>query len=202
MSKKNKEDKNKCHYEDKKCNCHEKINDSEVNTSQEENITCDCNNCNDKNQDMETNDLLSTRIKNLEDALLRSQAEMQNYRKRKDEETNRILKYAEEDILKGFLPILDNFERAISMDDNNFGDETSKFLEGFRMVYNQTRALLERFEVKEIDCLNKEFDPSVAQAIATEKKEDVESGIVLKIYQKGYMYKDKVLRTAMVIVNE
>ena len=88
------------------------------------------------------------------------------------------------------------------MDDNNFGDETSKFLEGFRMVYNQTRALLEKFEVKEIDCLNKEFDPSVAQAIATEKKEDVESGIVLKIYQKGYMYKDKVLRTAMVIVNE
>ena len=190
MSKKNKEDK--------KCNCHEKINDPEVNTSHEENITCDCNNCHNENQDMETNDLLSTRIKNLEDALLRSQAEMQNYRKRKDEETNRILKYAEEDILKGFLPILDNFERAISMDDNNFGDETSKFLEGFRMVYNQTRALL----VKEIDCLNKEFDPSVAQAIATEKKEDVESGIVLKIYQKGYMYKDKVLRTAMVIVNE
>ena len=202
MSKKNKEDKNKCHCEDKKCNCHEKINDPEVNTSHEENITCDCNNCHNENQDMETNDLLSTRIKNLEDALLRSQAEMQNYRKRKDEETNRILKYAEEDILKGFLPILDNFERAISMDNNNFGDETSKFLEGFRMVYNQTRDLLEKFEVKEIDCLNKEFDPSVAQAIATEKKEDVESGIVLKIYQKGYMYKDKVLRTAMVIVNE
>ncbi|MBQ2016383.1 MAG: nucleotide exchange factor GrpE, partial [Clostridia bacterium] len=54
--------------------------------------------------------------------------------------------YAEKDILEGFLPILDNFERAISMDDNNFGDETSKFLEGFRMVYKQTKNLLEKFD--------------------------------------------------------
>ena len=112
------------------------------------------------------------------------------------------MKYAEEDILKGFLPILDNFERAISMDDNNFGDETSKFLEGFRMVYNQTRSLLEKFEVKEIDCLNQEFDPTYEQAISIEAKPDVPSGTVLKVYQKGYMYKDKVLRTAMVIVSE
>lgn len=165
---------------------------------------CDCahEECQQQNTDDDTNELLSNRIKTLEDSLLRSQAELLNYRKRKDEETAKILKYAEEDILKGFLPILDNFERAIAMDDNNFGDETSKFLEGFRMVYNQTKSLLEKFEVKEIDCLNKEFDPSTAQAIATEKDESLDSGVVLKVYQKGYMYKDKVLRTAMVIVNE
>ena len=88
------------------------------------------------------------------------------------------------------------------MDDNNFGDQISKFLEGFRMVYNQTRSLLEKFEVKEIECIGKEFDPSYAQAIQTEKDENLPSGTVLKVYQKGYMYKDKVLRTAMVIVNE
>jgi len=88
------------------------------------------------------------------------------------------------------------------MDDNNYGDETSKFLEGFRMVYSQTKALLEKFEVKEIDCLGKEFDPAIEQAISTEKDESKPSGTVLKVYQKGYMYKDKVLRTAMVIVNE
>ena len=170
---------------------------------------CECGNdceCNDKEchckEESETTELLSKRIKELEDALLRSQAELLNYRKRKDEETARIIKYAEEDILKGFLPILDNFERAISMDDNNFGDETSKFLEGFRLVYNQTKALLEKFEVKAIDCLNKEFDPAIEQAIAQEKDESKPSGTVLKVYQKGYMYKDKVLRLAMVIVNE
>ena len=88
------------------------------------------------------------------------------------------------------------------MDDNNFGDETSKFLEGFRMVYNQTKALLEKFEVKEIDCLGKEFDPGLEQAIQTQKDETKPSGTVLKVYQKGYTYKDKVLRLAMVIVNE
>ena len=120
----------------------------------------------------------------------------------KDNVRNSIIKYAEEDILKGFLPILDNFERAINMDDNNFGDETSKFLEGFRMVYNQTKELLNRFEVKEIDCLGKEFDPTYEQAVSTVKRPDKKPGTVTEIYQKGYMYKDRVLRTAMVIVNE
>ena len=191
MSKKNNnEEKHKCHCEEhiaknneeKTCNC----------TNEE----CQCHEVDD------TSELLSNRIKNLEDALLRSQAELLNYRKRKDEETQRILKYAEEDILHGFLPILDNFERAISMDDNNFGDQISKFLEGFRIVYNQTKGLLEKFEVKEIECLNQEFDPAKEQAIATEKDETKPSGTVLKVYQKGYMYKDKVLRVAMVIVNE
>lgn len=168
---------------------------------------CNCENSKNKNgccqhENDEKIVFLSNRIKELEDAVLRSQAELLNYRKRKDEETTRILKYAEEDVLKGFLPILDNFERAIAMDNNNFGDEASKFLEGFRMVYNQTKSLLEKFEVKEIDCLGKEFDPAIEQAISTEKDDNKPSGTVLKIYQKGYMYKDKVLRLAMVIVNE
>ncbi len=179
MSKKNNKEKEhtcKCKEDAKECNCqHEQDNAIEE---------------------------LNNQIKTLEDALLRSQAELLNYRKRKDEETARILKYAEEDILSGFLPILDNFERAISMDDNNFGDETSKFLEGFRIVYNQTKSLLEKFEVKEIECVGLEFDPSKEQAISTEKDKSKPSGIVLKVYQKGYMYKDKVLRHAMVIVNE
>ena len=167
-----------------------------------DNCKCQNNECNCAEKKDETVELLSNRIKVLEDSVLRAQAELLNYRKRKDEETARILKYAEEDILKGFLPILDNFERAIMMDDNNFGDETSKFLEGFRLVYNQTKDLLNKFEVKEIECLDKEFDPATSQAISTEKDETKPSGTVLKVYQKGYMYKDKVLRLAMVIVNE
>ena len=190
MSKKEKNcKKNTEEIKEESCKC-----GSECKCEEKE---CSCN-CNDK----ETEDLLSNRIKTLEDSLLRSQAELLNYRKRKDEETARILKYAEEDVLSGFLPILDNFERAIQMDDNNFGDETSKFLEGFRLVYNQTKALLEKFEVKEIECIGKEFDPGIEQAVSTEKDESKPSGTVLKVYQKGYMYKDKVLRHAMVIVNE
>ena len=184
-----------CHCEEGNCTCGDNCECNECHC-EESNCKEECH-CQDKEKEM-----LTKRIAELEDTVLRTQAELLNYRKRKDEETTRILKYAEEDILKGFLPILDNFERAITMDDNNFGDETSKFLEGFRMVYNQTKQLLEKFEVKEIDCLNKEFDPSTAQAISTEKDKNKPSGIVSKVYQKGYMYKDKVLRLAMVIVNE
>ena len=123
--------------EEKKCNCTEECTcGEECNCTEECNCgdNCTCGeNCTCHSKDSETVELLSNRIKELENSLLRSQADLLNYRKRKDEETNRIIKYAEEDILKGFLPILDNFERAISMDDNNFGDETSKFLEGLEL---------------------------------------------------------------------
>ena len=196
---------------EKECNCENK--EKQINEEcscehdgccceNEEECCCDDECCGYSEQDMETYDLLSKRIQELNDSLLRSQAELLNYKKRKDEETARIIKYAESDILEGFLPILDNFERAISMDDNNFGDETSKFLEGFRMVYNQTRNLLEKFEVKEIECLGKEFDPTYAQAVIVEKDESKEPGVVLEVFQKGYMYKDRILRIAMVKVNE
>ena len=192
-------EKDKCQCENEACTCGENCECGDECHCGEK---CECTEECCCQEDSDTSELLSNRIKELEDALLRSQAELLNYRKRKDEETSRILKYAEEDVLKSFLPILDNFERAIMMDDNNFGDEASKFLEGFRLVYNQTKTMLEKFEVKEIDCLNQEFDPAIEQAISTEKNKDKPSGIVLKIYQKGYMYKDKVLRHAMVIVNE
>ena len=195
----------------------EKLNESEIEhcccnheeCSCEDNKECNCNedNCCEHegcccHDEINVEELLAQRIKILEDTLLRNQAELINYKKRKDEETTRILKYAETDILEGFLPILDNFERAINMDDNNFGDETSKFLEGFRMVYKQTKSLLEKFEVKEIECIGKEFDPTYAQAVVVEKDETKESGVVLEVLQKGYMYKDRVLRIAMVKVNE
>ena len=198
MSKKENGKKDIVNGEQHKCTCGEECQCKEGNCECGEECHCQ-DECHCHDEEKET---LTKRVSELEDMVLRAQAELLNYRKRKDEETARILKYAEEDILKGFLPILDNFERAIMMDDNNFGDETSKFLEGFRMVYNQTKSLLEKFEVKEIDCLNKEFDPAMEQAISTEKDKNKPSGMVLKVYQKGYMYKDKVLRLAMVIVNE
>ena len=179
------------HCNKEECNCKET---KEKCTCSEE---CNCNeecSCGDNK--------LEDKIKNLEEALLRSQAELINYKRRKDEETNRIIKYAEEDILKGFLPILDNFERAISMDDDNLEDEVSKFLEGFKLMYKQIKDLLEKFEVKEIDCLGKEFDPALEQAVVMDHDETKESGVVTVVLQKGYMYKDRVLRTAMVKVNE
>jgi len=183
---KNKKKKN---FEEHECKC----------KHHEENCTTDECSCVNNNDETE---LLSKRIKELEDTLLRNQAELINYKRRKDEEVSRIIKYSEEDILKGFLPILDNFERAIDMDDDNPNDEVSKFLEGFKLMHKQIKELLNKFEVSEIDCLDKEFDPTYEQAVLIEKDETKESGVVLAVLQKGYMYKDRVLRTAMVKVNE
>ena len=88
------------------------------------------------------------------------------------------------------------------MDNDNLEDEVSKFLEGFKLMYKQIKELLNKFEVKEIDCLDKEFDPTYHQAVVTGKDDTKKSGVILEVLQKGYMYKDRVLRTAMVKVNE
>lgn len=190
---------------EKKNNKHKK-EEKEIKKERCSNEECNCKEAKEEctcNEECSCGDnKLEDKIKNLEEALLRSQAELINYKRRKDEETNRIIKYAEEDILKGFLPILDNFERAISMDDDNLEDEVSKFLEGFKLMYKQIKDLLEKFEVKEIDCLGKEFDPALEQAVVVDHDETKESGVVTVVLQKGYMYKDRVLRTAMVKVNE
>ena len=148
------------------------------------------------------NSILEDKVKKLEEALLRNQAELMNYKRRKDEEVSRMLKYSEEDIVREFLPILDNFERAIKMDDDNLDDDVSKFLEGFKMIYTQIKNMLDKFEVKEIEAFGKAFDPTYHQAVMKESNPDKESGIVLEVFQKGYIYKDRVIRPAMVKVNE
>ena len=148
---------------------------------------CDCN---------------EEKIKKLEEALLRKDADMVNYRKRKEEEVARMLKYSNEDIAKDLLPIVDNFERAISMDDDDLTDELSKFLEGFKMIYCHLTDVLNKFEIKAIDGNKKPFDPNYHQAVLTEKVEGMEPGMVIEVLQKGYLLKDRVIRTAMVKVSE
>ena len=142
------------------------------------------------------------RIKELEDELLRSKAEFINYRKRLEDEQARLLKFCNEDLIKETLPILDNFERAISMDDTNLDDEVSKFLSGFKMIYCNFVNILKNYGVVEIDGNNKPFDPVYHEAIMTEKREGVEAGMVLEVLQKGYILKGKVIRPAMVKVSE
>ena len=210
----------KHHNKDKKCNCTEECNcgcqegkectcEEECNCN--ENCECGCQDdkkcccgeecncgCNEEDKELE----LTSKINALQEALLREKAEVQNYKRRKDEDVSRILKYSNEDIILEFLPILDNLERAIKMDDNDLTDEVSKYLEGIKMVYSQTKTMLEHFDVHEIDTLGKKFDPMYHQAVLTGKDDSKESGTVLEVYQKGYMYKDKVVRVSMVKVNE
>ena len=138
----------------------------------------------------------------LTDKVLRLTAEMQNMNKRFEQEKMNIYKYDGEALIKKLLPIIDNFERAINMDDDNLTDEVSKFLSGFKMIYSGLISELKNMGVSEIDALGKPFDPTCMEAIMTGNVMEEEQGVVLDVMQKGYMYNDKVIRVAMVKVNE
>ena len=142
------------------------------------------------------------KIKELEEEVLKAKADNINYRKRKDEEVSKMLEFANEDLVKDILPSIDNFERAINLDDENLDDELSKFLAGFKMIYCHLVEVLEQYDVKAIDDRGKEFNPKFHQAVLTEKVEGMEPGMVVEVMQKGYMLKDKVIRPAMVKVSE
>ena len=129
---------------------------------------------------------------------MRIQAEMMNFRRRKEEEVTLYRKYANEDILKQLIAVIDNFERALGMEN----EDNKDFLAGFRMIYNNILNILKDNGVVEIESLDKEFDPNFHQAVFTEKKDGYEAGIVIEVLQKGYMYKDRVLRATMVKVSE
>jgi len=88
------------------------------------------------------------------------------------------------------------------MDDNDLSDEVSRFLSGFKMILASLTGLLDKFEVKEVDCLGLEFDPHIAEAVLTEHDENKPANVVLEVLKKGYKYKDKLIRPAMVKVNK
>ena len=129
------------------------------------------------------------------------EADLINYRKRKDEEVANMLKYANEDLIKELIGVVDNFERAISLDDDNLTDELSKFLSGFKIMYSTLVSILNKFGVEEINRVGQIFDPNLEEALMTDKVEDKDNEVVLDVLLKGYKLKDKVIRPASVKVN-
>ncbi len=146
--------------------------------------------------------ILGARNQELEDKYIRLQAEYLNFKTRTQSEISRMLQYEGEDFIKEILEIKDNFERAIMMDDNDLSDEVSRFLSGFKMILASLTVLLDKYEVKEIECLGLEFDPHLEEAVLTEHDENKPENVVLEVLKKGYKYKDKLIRPAMVKVNK
>lgn len=142
------------------------------------------------------------KISELEDKLIRKDAEMVNYRKRKEEEVNKMLKFCNEDMIKELLPIIDNFERAIAGEPADISEAEKNYRSGVKMIYTHLVNMLEKFDVKAIDSCDVDFDPVYHNAIMLEKREGVKPSIVVEVLQKGYMLKDKVIRAAMVKVSE
>ena len=145
---------------------------------------------------------LNEKIGLLEDKNKRLQAEFINYRTRTDNEKSELIKYEGEGIIKKILDVTDDFERAILMDDNDLSDEVSLFLKGFKMIYTRLLGILDEMDVKVLDIEGKEFDPITSEAVLTEHDDSKPENVVLEVLKKGYTYKGKLIRPAMVKVNK
>ena len=144
---------------------------------------------------------LTENNKALEEKVKLSQAELINYRKRKDEETEGLLKYSNQSLILELLPIVDTFERAFK-DEDNLSEDIKKYSAGFKMMYLNLQEILKKFGVEEINRVGQVFDPKLEQALLTDSNPELEDEVVVEVLQKGYMLKDRVIRPASVKINQ
>jgi len=140
------------------------------------------------------------RNRELEDKLLRMAAEQDNFKKRMQRERESALKYAEENILRELLPFLDNLERAVAQCKCSPDAET--LLTGVELTCKGLLGALEKFGVKPLAGEGQPFDPNFHEAVAMEPSSDVPENQILQEYQKGYMFKDRLIRAAKVVVSK
>ena len=202
MEEKEKKEQQKCCNEANHTCCNKE--------NHEKNHECKCeNNKETRKEKKDKEHKLKEEIKKLEEENANlvekvkiAQAELINYRRRKDEETANILKFANQDLILEIISIVDNFERAIKLDDNDLTDELSKFLSGFKMMYGTLVDTLKKFGVEEINRVGEIFDPTQEQALLTDCVEDVEDEVILEVLLKGYKLKGRVIRAASVKINQ
>ena len=134
-------------------------------------------------------------IEELTDRLKRNMAEFDNFRKRTEKEKASMYIIGAREIVEKILPVVDNFERGLAQ-----APEEDAFAEGIRMIYKQLMTTLEELGVKQIEAVGKEFDPDFHNAVMHVEDEEAGENIVVEEFQKGYTYKDFVVRHSMVKV--
>lgn len=132
--------------------------------------------------------------------MLRAMADMENIRRRVRKEQEDLVKYASQKVVEELLPTLDNFERAMSADKETMTVES--LLTGVNMVYRQMLQVFEKEGLQVIEAKGQPFDPNVHQAVMQTQDPEFPSGVVVEELQKGYLFKDRVIRPSMVKVNE
>ena len=137
------------------------------------------------------------KIEELNDKVMRQMAEFDNFRKRTEKEKEQMFEVGARSVIEKILPVVDNFERGLESAADKKDDP---FVEGMDKIYKQLMTELENIGVKPIEALGKEFDPNFHNAVMEEESEEAESGTVLKELQKGYTYRDTVVRHSMVSV--
>ncbi len=143
-------------------------------------------------------DKLKEQLNELNDKVVRQMAEFDNYRKRTEKEKQAMFETGAKSVIEKLLPVVDNFERGLAALEE--GAERTPFEEGVLMTYKQLMAELEKLEVKPLDAVGKEFDPNLHNAVMHVDDESLGENIVVEELQKGYTYRDSVVRHSMVKV--
>ena len=138
------------------------------------------------------------KIEELTDRLTRQMAEFDNFRKRTEKEKSQMYEIGAKDIIEKILPIVDNFERGLSSMPEE--EKATPFAEGMEKIYKQLMTTLESIDVKPIEAVGKEFNPDFHNAVMHVEDEELGENIVAEEFQKGYTYRDSVVRHSMVKV--
>ncbi len=142
---------------------------------------------------------LQAELERWRDLAYRSQAELDNFRKRISREQQEARAFANADLLRALLPILDNF--AMGLEAARAESESSVIFQGMNMVHRQIEEFLREMGVQEVESLGKPFDPNLHEAMSQEPSDSVPEGTVLRVMRRGYKLKDRLLRAACVSVS-
>lgn len=172
--------------------------DTKETKTEEQNIEPTVNDVELK-KSLEKNAELEKQISELKDTLLRKAAEFENYKRRTEADQLNILKYAAESFIRNVLPVYDDFERSMAhIDDENNFESTKK---GLALLFDKFGKILESQGIKKIDAKGKSFDVHYHEALMQQQVEGAAPHTVLDVIEPGYVYKDKVIRHAKVIVS-
>lgn len=133
----------------------------------------------------------------LQDQFVRLQADYANYKRRTENERQEYYKLGMEKLALGLLEVLDNFDRALET-----GDKEDPFYEGMVLISDQLYEILDKNDIRALDCQDQDFDPNFHHAVLVEEVEGIDEGKIIEVLQKGYTYGDKVIRPAMVKVSQ
>ena len=139
---------------------------------------------------------LEAQLKEKSDRILRLQADFENFRRRTAKEKEELAAVITQNLLTDLLPLLDNFERAMAVEQT----DGEAFQKGVEMIFTQLREVLDKHGLEGIEAEGKPFDPNVHQAVMRVENPDVEDGTITQVLQKGYQAKGRVIRPAMVQV--
>jgi molecular chaperone GrpE len=136
----------------------------------------------------------------LRERLLRTAAELDNYRKRTEREISQVVQYANGGLIKDILPVIDDLERSLKVPQKKAG--TKEFHRGVELIYLKLISVLGGHGLKQMESTGKPFNVELHDALMQLKKEGMEAGMVVEEHEKGYYFKDKVLRHAKVVVSK